>query len=596
VDQAASLNALRQRFGRLNRSGRQITAEGMVIALDEDIQKTADDPVYGDRIRLTWDALGKIAQDSRVDFGVEALPTILQNADIDPNDLASERTNAPVLMPVYLDLWSQTSPRPAADPEIGLFLHGTRRTATGVSIVWRSDISVNDLQRESNIDEIIGLLPPRAAEAIEVPLWVARTWLRGARHTSVEDISDAPEREIENSAHGLKSRKVYRWAGPDNPATGVVEDVNKLRPGDMLIVPSEYGGCDEFGWDPLSTNRVVDVANIAAKPYWGTRCAVRIFPSIFQHKEAWNQISNLLCSDDIEDKDLVNCLLMALSSEAKDIDSNPNLLFDSTREALTALLAPKGYSRLSRHFPYGNSYERGAILVADRGIIDSGKVTLSVTTTEDDAAACISNQPVYLEDHGRHVAEFVRDYALTLGLENDISSDLCLAAYLHDLGKADPRFQTRLAGGDPWNRSDEPPLAKGTRPSHKQARKRANLPSGWRHEALSVRMARAHPDISSARDAALVLWLIGSHHGCGRPFFDFCDPTPEDPLPYLGVSEWQLLDEMHGPQSLAFNFDGADWSTLYENLKRRYGIWNLAYLEAILRLSDHRASEKEQNL
>ena len=140
-------------------------------------------------------------------------------------------------------------------------------------------------------------------------------------------------------------------------------------------------------------------------------------------------------------------------------------------------------------------------------------------------------------------------------------------------------------------------MAKSEQPSPTGAWARAGLPPGWRHEALSVRMAQAHPRFAEAHDPALVLWLIATHHGYGRPFFNFSDPregwaAEDGPAACLGVEQWRLSPGP-GPESLAFNIDGADWPALYERLRRRYGIWVLAHLEAVLRLSDHRASESE---
>jgi CRISPR-associated endonuclease/helicase Cas3 len=67
------------------------------------------------------------------------------------------------------------------------------------------------------------------------------------------------------------------------------------------------------------------------------------------------------------------------------------------------------------------------------------------------------------------------------------------------------------------------------------------------------------------------------HHGYGRPFFPHCDP--EETAPDIG------------PQSLTFNWHGYDWPSLLTLLQSRYGTWELARMEAILRLADHRASE-----
>jgi CRISPR-associated endonuclease/helicase Cas3 len=95
----------------------------------------------------------------------------------------------------------------------------------------------------------------------------------------------------------------------------------------------------------------------------------------------------------------------------------------------------------------------------------------------------------------------------------------------------------------------------------------------------------------------LVLWLIGTHHGHGRPFFPHCDPEDTQMrlnLPaVLGIP--QTLPPGPGPQSLAYDRNGLDWPGLYERLKTRYGVWELARMESILRLADHRASEEAEH-
>jgi CRISPR-associated endonuclease/helicase Cas3 len=86
---------------------------------------------------------------------------------------------------------------------------------------------------------------------------------------------------------------------------------------------------------------------------------------------------------------------------------------------------------------------------------------------------------------------------------------------------------------------------------------------------------------------------VGVHHGFGRPLFPHADTWDErtraDLPRALGV-DWRLEPGL-GPQSLAFQFNGRDWAQIYEDLKRQYGIWGLARLEAFVRLADHRASE-----
>ena len=281
VTEAAAFDALRQRFGRLNRAGRPITPNAVVLAHKADVGAKADDPVYGDRIVKTWGALKQLAADSTemVDFGIEALRSLISKDQA--AELAAPLKDAPVLMPAYADLWSQTSPIPNSDPNVTLFLHGADRAPASVQIVWRADVTRNDIDAARNPEtvgliDLLSLAPPRAAEAIEVPIWAARAFLRQQTKASGE-LADAPGREPSEDA--TSSLPAFRYAGEKSERTGVVY-ANRLQHGDVIVVPAEYGGCDAWGWNPESFDEVIDVADKAAQPYCARRFIVRVAPGL----------------------------------------------------------------------------------------------------------------------------------------------------------------------------------------------------------------------------------------------------------------------------------------------------------------------------
>lgn len=131
----------------------------------------------------------------------------------------------------------------------------------------------------------------------------------------------------------------------------------------------------------------------------------------------------------------------------------------------------------------------------------------------------------------------------------------------------------------------EEPLAK-SRPG---VRRVWRYPRGMRHEVASVAMVASNPAVLAvAHDRDLVLHLVGTHHGWARPL----PPIVEDPE----------------PQTLAFKFDGymmkatsdlaegslaLDMADRFWSLVEQYGYHGLAWLEAILRLADHRQSAEE---
>lgn len=620
VTEAAALDALRQRFGRLNRAGRDIAVEAVVVAHKDDMGSKADDPVYGDRIAKSWTKLQELAAEASgvVDFGIDAFRRRINQGEA--GTLAAPTVDAPVLLPAYADLWSHTSPIPNADPEIALFLHGPNHSPAAVQIVWRADVdeqntlraAMEDKAGRARLIQLLKLAPPRSAEAIEVPLWAARAWLQrtGAKQA---DFSDAVERGPENDDQRRAGRQAFRWAGEDSERTHVVQ-ASALRNGDLIVVPANYGGCDEWGWNPNSSEPVIDVAEKAAWPYRARRFAVRVTPALMMQgfrKERFDERPFTVVSD-TRAGDLAVLLATYRDDQAATL-LNVVLNLDLPGELKINLqaLTRARRRRLERVFAYDPGVEEvpsGIVFVASRGIAEpdadkrdpgfeqgSEGALGAVPATESDDLGAASDRAVSLLEHCKDVLAWAENFALRAGLPRNQSGDVALAAFLHDPGKADPRFQAFLAGGDPYGPDAAEPLAKS-----EQARlsptawARAGLPDSWRHEALSVRLALHHPDFAEAQDGALVLWLIGTHHGYGRPLFphtdslDFVNRRLELP-PELGGA--LALEGAPGPQSLAFDFKGQDWAQSFELLKEKYGIWGLARLEAFVRLADHRASE-----
>lgn len=600
VTQAASFDALRQRFGRLNRAGRPIAAKGAIVVSKDALKKKADDPIYGDRIGKTWEVLKQIADDRTIDFGIRKLNRCLRDINVDVSELMAPRESAPVAMPAYFDLWSQTSPPPVADPDVGLFLHGVERRSADVALAWRGDITEEDLLGETvDLAPLLRQMPPRAGETIEVPLWSARAWLKRQpdNRAGLADVSDVPERVHDHKLDGTGKaiRPAYRWAGVDDPLTGPVTP-DDLRPGDVLVLPATYGGCDGFGWNPEVEGYVTDVADEVARPFRRRRHAVRIARDVVTTGDQWDRLCDVLADDGVADGELIDRLLDILPSDS-DEEGYDTMCFRSIREPVEALRHARGRVTRVRH---PNENDGRTVLIAAQGLRQSGTTTGAGVepTTEDDTLSHVANRAVTIDDHTNHVVQRVTRSVAALNLPACVANDLKLAAFLHDAGKADRRFQRYLSGGDLWNRRDGTAMAKSGRQVPTGAWERAGLPKGWRHEALSVLVARAHPRFSEAHDPKLVLWLIGTHHGLGRPFFDFSDPY-EDGTEHEGLVACLSVAHLKatrgpGPQSMAFEFDGADWAALHQQLRQRYGNWGLAHLETILRLADHRASEFEQ--
>lgn len=168
VSECASLDSLRQRFGRLNRLGLKRSSRGVIVIRADQINPKEEDPIYGAALPETWKWLQGHSSDDCVDLGIASMERLIET-DLrgDPEllkRLNSPAPDAPIMLPAYLDCWVQTSPVPCPDPDVSIFLHGPNRGAPEVQVLWRADL---DLQETDSAVWVrtVDLCQPATADA-----------------------------------------------------------------------------------------------------------------------------------------------------------------------------------------------------------------------------------------------------------------------------------------------------------------------------------------------------------------------------------------------------------------------------------------------
>lgn len=590
VTECAALDSLRQRFGRLNRLGLLPMAEAAIVGFEK---PDDDDPVYGPALARTWsyrwtaarvesEKVGKKNIEHRyVDFGVDAIEALLSihSPEDGLSGLCAPTMDAPLLLPAHLDLLVQTNPPPVPSPDVGQLLHGLGARSADVTLVWRADLMPG---QEANWIDRVAVQPPSVGEGCPVPIWPARKWIEGtAAPDSFGDIEGRDLDEQSEASSKPSARRVLRWRGSTDAE---LVRAGGVRPGDVIIAPAVWGGCDDYGWKPASLDAVTDLGDAAAAAY-RSRPVLRLDAALVR---GW--------VDGGADMD-------ADLSDAIATLEDPESVAKDVRGAL---------SRLAIH-PALKPWPRAVIeALRDRGcqLVDAGGLAALVgrparpgadpeVSSSDDASSLTVTGS--LADHSAGVEAWARRLTSGCGLADDLVEAVCVAARLHDVGKADPRFQVWLHGGDEVAAAAAPALlAKSdanprNRPALERARQRARYPKGTRHEMQSTAMIIASEKlreeaITRGCDWDLVLHLVASHHGFARPFAPVAENDAEPvevTLAHAGVALAARSDNgLHRADSgIADRF----W-----RLVRRYGWHGLAYVESFLRLADHRRSEEEE--
>lgn len=666
VTECASLDALRQRFGRLDRLGKLSTTEAVIVAGENSIgEKAEPDPIYGEALRNTWQWLNEAGelsteQDARVvDFGIDALATKL--ATLALNDIAAmlaPRSTAPVLVASHLDRWVQTSPIPSADPDIASFLHGINRGVPEVQVLWRADLSDGLLRFADEhakealpfVRNLLETVRPSSLESLSVPLWAAKGWLAVIATRSRSADSTEPRSSSASDTATIAAQLTdVEGAGPRSETdadgiapvvlwrenTTVASKAADIRPGDTLIVPATYGGLDAFGcWDPEATQPVPDRGDEAQLLQRG-RAVIRWAPAVIR---AWSsELPEALQRGPLVDRDALSeggaraereAFLGWCSSVLAE-----SALPDWARVALAALQSGASVARFehpgrqpepshevtqpafsddtleehrdptgeagtwratwkTKRVPAGRL--RSLLSLPSVGETPMAEAPSRASSTEGDEGSFLGAE-ITLRQHLQGVREFARDFANALDLPEPIAKDVELAGWLHDLGKTDPRFQVLLHGGDPVREATAPePIAKSSvayddRAARERSRERSGYPSGARHELMSVALIESNEVLrAQAHDWDLVLHLVASHHGWCRPF----GPPVVDESPLEVRASFEGL-ELSASSDHRLSRVDSGVADRFWRLVRRHGWWGLAWLEAIVRLADHRESERE---
>ena len=179
------------------------------------------------------------------------------------------------------------------------------------------------------------------------------------------------------------------------------------------------------------------------------------------------------------------------------------------------------------------------------------------SATEEDRSA---GRPQRLADHLAWTVERARSLAGKLGLGPAAEEVLAIAARLHDEGKGARRWQAAV------HAASDDVYAKTRGPVD------VHLLDGYRHEFGSLGIAEGDPELVRLPEdqRELVLHLVASHHGSGRPLIGTrgCQDAPPS-----------ALEQRARQVALRFG-----------RLQQRWGPWGLAWWEVLLRSSDQWAS------
>ena len=248
--------------------------------------------------------------------------------------------------------------------------------------------------------------------------------------------------------------------------------------------------------------------------------------------------------------------------------------------------------------------------------LESGERETVGECHESDPYSVGSSRAVTLADHSRRVESEAASILDAFGMDEsdpETAEAVRTAALFHDVGKIHPAFQSMLRGGKEPSGEDKP-LAKSDAGAGSRIEKERRQ---FRHEIGSAMAVLQNADnLAEGWQRDLAAYLAMSHHGKVRmrlqPLsrgkneipsasfllgFDMKSPETLDAVSLgEGVECPETTVDVSAEARIggALGEEGRSWQDRAMELLERRGPFALAFLEAITRAADHRASAKER--
>ena len=219
VTEACGVRALTQRLGRLNRRGRLSDARAVFVHAS----RRGDGRLAGGGEAEA--VLGRLREAAkRAGGGLSVSPGNLAEILGAPDD---EPGRIPEVMNGLLWEWTKTTTPPPDEAPVAPYFAGIPGVEPSVCLVWRARVPDHGERIRPR---------PGDREAVRCPIRRVR--------------------------RALIAHDDLRRLGPDGITAEVIA-ARDIRPDDTLVLPSDRGLLDDFGWNPDSTAPVADISDAA---------------------------------------------------------------------------------------------------------------------------------------------------------------------------------------------------------------------------------------------------------------------------------------------------------------------------------------------